>query len=109
MKAAATTSAERIKEVVESVQSCLNKASRRGFPYYSRPEAEETCSQTKQILKRFAEDANRNKNIGCFSRVPALEHDVWMIQFLGSSKMKLKTEEDLKNLGKSCYNMDSKI
>ena len=106
--ASATTSAERIQEIVDSIERCLEKANRPGFPYYNRPEAAETCKQSEQILKKFADDANKNKNLGCFDRLPALYHDIWMIKFLGSSRMRTKTEEDLKGLKKNCYNMNTR-
>ena len=107
--ATATTSTEQLQEVVSSIQECLNKASRPGFPYYSRPEADAACGKGKQILLKFAENANRNKNLSCSSRIPALENDLWRIQFIGSARMQEKTEEDLKNLKKSCYNMDARF
>ena len=107
--ASATTSTEQIQEVVSSIQECLKKASRPGFPYYSRPEADAACGKSKQILFKFAENANRNKNLSCSSRIPALENDLWRIQFIGSARMQEKTEEDLKNLKKSCYNMDARF
>ena len=107
--ASATTSTEQLQEVVSSIQGCLKKASRPGFPYYSRPEADAACGKGKQILLKFAENAHRNKNLSCSSRIPALENDLWRIQFIGSARMQEKTEEDLKNLKKSCYNMDARF
>lgn len=106
--ATARTSTEQLQEVESSVQECLKKASRPGFPYYSRPEADAACGKSKQVLFKFAENANRNKNLSCSSRIPALENDLWLIQFIGSARMQEKTGEDLKNLKKNCYNMDTR-
>ena len=106
--ASANTSIKKFQEIEVSLKECLSKANRPGFPYYSRPEAANACKQSKDLLYKFAEDANRNKNLTCFSRVPGIDHDIWMIEFLGSSRMQKKIEGDLKNLKKSCYNMDTK-
>lgn len=99
---------ERLELIDQSMELCLLKASRPGFPYYDRPEAAEACNETKKLLKAFAKDANRNRNLACSSRAMSLDFDLWMIQFLGGTRMRNQTEDNLSSLGKNCFNMNSR-
>lgn len=98
---------DRLELIDQSMELCLLKASRPGFPYYDRPEAAEACNETKSLLKAFAQVANRNRNLACSSRAMSLDFDLWMIQFLGGSRMRATTKSNLVELRRSCYNMDS--
>lgn len=97
---------DRLNRIDQSMEFCLNKASRPGFPYYDRPEAKKACDQTKSLLKAFAKDANRNRSLGCSNRAIALNYDLRMIQFLGEARMRKQTASAVNQLRKNCYNMD---
>lgn len=90
------------------MELCLLKASRPGFPYYDRPEAKEACDQTKLLLKDFSSEANRNRNLDCSNRAIRLNHNLWMIQFLGEARMRQQTASAISQLRKNCYNMSSR-
>ena len=97
---------DRLNRIDQSMEFCLYKASRPGFPYYDRPEAKEACDETKSLLRAFAKDANRNRNLGCSNRAIALNFDLRMIQFLGEARRREQAITALEYLRKSCYNMD---
>lgn len=99
---------DRLNRIDQSMELCLNKASRPGFPYYDRPEAKEACDETKSLLKAFAKDANRNRNLGCSNRAIALNFNLRMIQFLGEARMRQQTASAVSKLHKNCYNMDTR-
>lgn len=99
---------DRLDILNQSVQNCLQSASRQGFPYYDRPEALVPCRKTKALLNEFGRNANRNRNLACSSRIAALEFDLWMIQFIGGTRMRDETNEDMTQLKRNCVNMDSR-
>jgi hypothetical protein len=105
--AKATSVEERLTRLNQSMDLCIITASRPGFPYYDRPEAEQACQQTKVLLQRFGREANRNRNLGCSSRIAGLHFDVWMIQFLGGKRMQAAVDQNMKQLARNCFNMDS--
>lgn len=92
-----------LSKLEQSLDRCLFKASRPGFPYYDRPEASEACEEAKMILQQYGQEANRNRNLSCSSRVPILDFDLWMTRFLGEKRMRGKVHEDFKQLVKNCY------
>jgi len=87
-----------------SFERCLQKASRPGFPYYNRPEAVDACNQTKTLLQDIGRGARQARNLACSSRVPALEFNIWMVQFLGNRRMSTDVMENLRQLKRNCYN-----
>ena len=97
---------DRLNLIDQSMELCLLKASRPGFPYYDRPEAAEACTETKKLLKAFAQIANRNRNLACSSRAMSLDFDLWMIQFLGGNRMRTRAKSNIDTLKRNCYNMD---
>lgn len=100
--AQAKPSDDLLNRVNQSMELCLDKASRPGFPYYHRPEAKEACDKTKSLLMFIAKDANRSRNLGCSNRALSLSHDLWMIQFLGESRWRTQAISALSNLETSC-------
>jgi len=103
----ATSSEKRLQGLRESLNKCLVMASRPGFPYYDRPEAKQACDQAKLEFEDFGSDANRNRNLACSSRVPAMVFQLWMIQFLGGPRMETAAIGEMNQLQRSCYNMDT--
>jgi len=97
---------DRLELIDQSMELCLLKASRPGFPYYDRPEAADACNETKSLLKAFAQAANRNRNLGCSSRAMRLNFDLWMIQFLGGTRMRTETKSNVDALRRNCYGMN---
>ena len=92
-----------LNPIYQSMRLCLLKASRPGFPYYNRPEASESCNETKSLIKDLAKHANRNRNLRCYNRATILNHNLWMIQFLGGTRMEDQTLTAMENLRRSCY------
>lgn len=105
---AASSVEQRLLLLDQSMQLCLLKASRPGFPYYDRPEASEACDETKALLHAFGREASRNRHLGCSSRIAALDFDLWMIRFLGGVRMKDRAQDDLRQLARNCYNMNTR-
>jgi hypothetical protein len=98
---------EKLAKLTQSMQLCITKASRPGSPYYHRSEAAQACQQTKEMLHAFGQEANRNRNLSCSSRIASLDFDVWMIQFIGGKRMQAKSDDAIKQLSRNCYNMDT--
>ncbi|MFM8525736.1 MAG: hypothetical protein ACKOCM_08970 [Cyanobacteriota bacterium] len=93
-------------ELKASLQVCLEKASRPGFPYYDRPEAAEACNQTKARLEEIGRAANRARNLACSSRINGLAFDLWMVQFLGSQRMGTTVSDNIEQLKRNCYHIE---
>lgn len=107
-KAPAASVEDRLALLNQSMRLCLAQASRPGFPYYHRPEASESCEQTKSLLHVFGREANHNRNLSCSGRIAALDFDLWMIQFVGGKRMRDKALGGLRQLGRNCYNMNAR-
>jgi len=107
-EAQAITADERFILLNQSMQNCIAAASRPGFPYYDRPEATRACQYTKRLLSSFRQEANKNRNLACSSRIAELDFDLWMIQFVGGERMKPKTNQALLQVSRNCFNMDSR-
>lgn len=99
---------DQLNHLNQSMRLCITTASRPGFPYYDRPEASTACQQTKTLLHRFGQKANRNRNLACSSRIADLDFDIWMIQFLGGERMQAEANQALHHLARNCFNMDSR-
>lgn len=92
----------------QSMQLCIKAASRPGFPYYDRPEADAPCQRTKGLLLQLGQEANRNRNLACSSRIASLEMNIWMIQFIGGLRMQSETNEAMRLLKKNCFNLNTR-
>lgn len=99
---------QKLSTLEQAMELCLAKASRGNFPYDHDPEAAPACSQTKLMFHTFGQEANRNRNLGCSSRIAGLDFDLWMIQFLGGQRLRSQTTENIKQLARNCRHMDSR-
>jgi hypothetical protein len=104
---AATPSRVKFENLRTTISNCLVMASRKGFPYYDRPEAKPACDQAKAALLSYGREANKNKHLACSSRIAMISFDIWMIQFLGGQRMETKTMGNMDQLERNCYNMSS--
>lgn len=109
LPAAATPSRVKFENLRTTISNCLVMASREGFPYYDRPEAKQACNQAKTALLSYGREANKNKQLACSSRIAMISFDIWMIQFLGGTRMETRTMGNLDQLERNCYSMDTRF
>lgn len=96
-----------MQQMEQSVQRCLQQASRPGFPRYNRSKATvAACKEARDNIDTVTKLASQNKNLACSAQAPLLHFDIWMVEFIGTSRMQSRVEEGLDTLATHCYHGD---
>ena len=93
-----------LSEMRSALGECLVSASREGFPYYHRPEAEESCNEAKFVFKRYSQISRKNKTLDCANQLSKFNFILWKTKFLGAERVFDEIESMANTTEKVCYN-----